>query len=101
MYASVPGTSPCSVSVSASVHQREAEVEDARGDLRAVGEEDVRRLDVAVEDPGRVRVREPLADLRARLDRVVVVQLPRAHCLAERLAGDVLVRDVDVPRVVR
>ena len=101
MYASVPGTSPCSVSVSASLHLREAEVEDACRDLRTVGEEDVRRLHVTVEDPRRVRVRQPVADLRARLDRGRVVQLVRAQRLAEGLAGNELVRDVDVARVVR
>ena len=65
------------------------------------GKQDVRRLHVAVQDPGRVRVGKPFADLRARLDRRGVVQVAGAQRLAERLARDVLVGDVDVPRVAR
>ena len=77
-------------------HAREPEVEEPHRDAVAVGEQDVRRLHVAVEDPGGVRVREAVADLRARLDRRVVRQLARAERLAERAARHELVRDVDV-----
>ena len=52
-----------------------------------------------MEDPGRMGMRKAVADLRAGLDRIVVGQLSRAQRLAVRLARDVLVRDVDVPRV--
>ena len=101
MYASVPGTSPCAVSVSASA-MRASPKSSSRTETRvAVGEQDVRRLDVAVEDPRAMRVREPFADLGAALDRSVVVQLPGAQRLAERASGDELVGDVDVARVAR
>ena len=75
------------------------EVEQPDRELLALGEQNVRRLDVAVDDPARVRVRERLEDLRAGLDRVGVVQLARSQRLAQRLSGDVLVGDVDVARV--
>ena len=80
-------------------HLREPEVEDARRYAIAVGEEDVRRLDVAVEDPGGMRVGQAVAHLRARLDRSLVLQLPGPQRLAVGAAGDEFVRDVDVPRV--
>jgi len=101
MYASVPGTSPCSVSVSASGHLGEPEVEHARRDPLAVRQEDVRRLDVAVEDPRRMSVREAVAYLRARLDRRILRQLAGTQRLAIGTAGDELVGDVDVLRVAR
>ena len=99
MYASVPGHVARLGQRLGVGHLREPEVEHARRDALAVGEEDVRRLDVAVEDPGRMRVREAVADLRAGLDRRVVRQLPVAQRLAEGVAGDELVGDVDVARV--
>ena len=80
-------------------HLREPKVEHARRHPVAVREQDVRGLDVAVQDPGRMCVREAVADLRAGLDRLVVRELPGAQRLAVRLAGDELVRDVDVARV--
>ncbi len=80
-------------------HLREPEVEHARRDMVVVGQEDVRGLDVAMQDPGRMCMRKAVAHLRAGLDRVVVGQLSGAQRLAVRLARDELVRDVDVPRV--
>src|SRR5262249_26638552 len=65
----------------------------------AAREGDVRRLDVAVEDPRRMRVGEALAHLRARFDRHLVRQHPVAQRLAIRAAGDELVGDVDVSRI--
>ena len=88
-----------SVSVSASAICASPKSSTRAETCVAVGEEDVRRLDVAMEDPGRMCVRKAVADLRAGLDRVVVGQLPGAQRLAVRLARDELVRDVDVPRV--
>jgi hypothetical protein len=44
-------------------------------------------------------VRERLQDLGSRLDRGGVVQLARAQGLSQRLAGNVLVGDVDVAAV--
>jgi hypothetical protein len=52
-----------------------------------------------VDDPVRVRMREAFEHLRSRLDRVGVVQLAGPQRLAHRLAGHVLVGDVDVARV--
>jgi hypothetical protein len=66
-----------------------------------MGEEDVRRLHVAMQDPGGVRVGEPVANLRTRLDRDGVGQLTGPYRLAEGAAGNELVRDVDVPGVAR
>ena len=77
-------------------HLREPEVEHPRRDPVAVHEEDVRGLDVAVEDSGGVGVGEPVADLRAGLDRRVLGQPTVAQRLAEGVPGDELVRDVDV-----
>ena len=61
-------------------HLGEAEVEQPHVDLvrlrvEVLGEEDVRRLDVAVDDPLAVGVRERLRDLRGDLDRRRVVEL--------------------------
>ena len=83
-----------------AVELGEPEVEQADRDLVAVLEQDVRRLDVAVDDPGSVRVRERVEHLGGDLDGVFVRELVRAHRLAHRSARDVLVGDVDVARVV-
>ncbi len=82
-------------------HLREPEVEQPHVDLVALGEQHVRRLDVAVDDPAPVRVRERLEHLRGDLDRAAVVELAGRERLAQRLARDVLVGDVDVARVAR
>ena len=82
-------------------HSGEAEVEELRRHAIALREKDVRRLHVAMEDPRSVRVREPLRDLRARLDGAGVVERAGAQGLAEGAAGDELVRDVDMPAVAR
>ena len=79
----------------------EAEVEQADRRLRPVLEQDVRRLDVAVDDSLPVRVGQAFEDLRGRLDRAGVRQLSVPRRLAHRRAGDVLVRDVDVVAVAR
>ncbi len=73
---------------------RDAEVDDLGrrvGARRALGEEDIARLDVAVDHPERVGRREPAADLgsdvgrSARRERLVAPQP-----LLERLAGEQL-----------
>ena len=94
-----PGHVACGGERLRALGLREPEVEQADGDLLAVREEHVRRLDVAVHDPPRVRVREPLEHLRTRLDSVPVAQLAGPERVAQRPAGRVLVRHVDVPRV--
>ncbi len=76
--------------------RREPEVEQADGHAGVVGELDVGRLDVAVDDPAAVRVREPLRKLGAGLDQVGVAELLRAEGVAESAPGRVFVRDVDV-----
>ena len=81
--------------------EREAEVEEPDREVDAVREQDVRRLHVAVDDPARVRVREPLEDLRGRFDRVGVVELAALERVTQRAAGDVLVGDVHVAFVPR
>ena len=75
MYASVPHVSDGRQRVGL-VHLGQSEVEEADGDRVPLGEQDVRRLDVAVDDAARVRVREPLADLRGGLDGGRVVDGP-------------------------
>ena len=102
MYASVPGTSPClGQRLGLGHHAGEPEVEHARRHALAVGKQHVRRLDVAVEDSGRVGVGEAVADLRARLDRRLVRETAFAQRLAERAARHELVGDVDMARVAR
>ena len=75
--------------------EREAEVEDPHRAV-LVGEQDVRGLHVAVDDAARVRVGEPVENLRCRLDRRFVVELAALERVPERAARDVLVGDVDV-----
>ena len=75
---------------------RQTEVEHPDGDVPPLCEQHVRRLDVAVNDPARVRVRECLEDLSARLDRGVVIELAAPKRLAEGPARHVLVGDVDM-----
>ena len=80
-------------------HPCEAEVEQPHRDAVAVGEQHVRRLHVAVEDPGGMSVRQAVADLAARLERRRVVQLAGAECLPKRAPRHELVGDVDMPGV--
>ena len=77
----------------------EAEVEQLDRDLGALLDEHVRRLHVAMDDPARVGVREPVQHLRGRLDGVAVVDGSVAERVPECPAGDVLVGDVDVALV--
>ena len=83
------------------VELREPEVEHADSHLVAFLEEDVGRLDVAVDDPAAVRVGEPVEDLGGRLHARGVVELGASHRLSQRPPADVLVRDVDVSLVTR
>ena len=69
------------------LHLGEPEVEDGRRDPGTFREQHVRRLDVTVDDPAPVRVREGLEHLRARLDGVGVVELAASQRLAERPPG--------------
>jgi len=78
---------------------REPEVEHADRDARAFGEQDVRRLDVAVHDAALMCMREPVEDLNRGFDRRRVVELAAAHRLAERSARNVLIRDVHGLRI--
>src|SRR5213079_3168031 len=82
-------------------HPCEPEVEYPHRHVLALGEEHVRRLDVTVEDAGRVSVRERLADLRAGLDRVAILERAGPQRLPHGPAGNELVRDVHVPRIAR
>ena len=82
-------------------HLRQPEVEEPHVDVRRLGEQHVRRLDVAVDDPAAVRVRERVGDLAAHLERGAVVELSGAERLAHRASRHVLVGDVDVGRVTR
>ena len=75
MYASVPGTSPTAVSVSASAISARPKSKSRTETRVLLGEQHVRRLHVAVDDPARVREREPLEHLRRRLDGALVAEL--------------------------
>ena len=97
----MPGTSPIAVSVSNSAICASPKSSSRTSTPVALGEQDVRRLDVAVDDPAAVRVRERLEHLRGDLDRAAVAELARGERLAQRAAGDVLVGDVDVARIAR
>ena len=77
-------------------HQGQAEVEETHRDALLLGEQHVRRLHVAMDDPARVREREALEHLGSRLDRAFVPELMCAQRLPKRLARDVLVRDIEV-----
>ena len=82
-------------------HLREPEVEEPHVDHLALGEQDVGRLDVAVDDSPAVRVRERLEHLRRDLDGAAIVELARGERLPHRPARDVLVGDVDVAGIAR
>ena len=77
----------------------EPEVEHTDRDVSSLREQHIRRLDVPVDDPTRVRVRECLEHLSRRLDGGAVVELSAAESLAEGASRDVLVGDVDVPGI--
>ena len=83
-----------------AVELREPEVEELDRDRVGVLEQDVRRLDVAVDDARPMCVRQRLEHLSRDLDRLVVADVVGAKRLADGAAGDVLVCDVHVPRVV-
>ena len=83
------------------VHSRKSEVEQADRDLVALGEQDVRGLDVAVDDSVCMGVRERLADLRGDLEGGRVVDRAFPKRLPQRSTRHVLVGDVDVAGVPR
>jgi hypothetical protein len=80
------------VAAGGAAQPREAEVEDphvlAGADL--LGDHDVRRLDVAVGDPLRVRVREARDDLAGERERAHGQQRALVHDLPQGAAGDEL-----------
>jgi hypothetical protein len=85
----------------------EPEVEDLDvvGATLPLAQHDVGRLDVAVNDPARVRLAEALEHLRRDRHEVREAQAgPPTHEAVERVAGDVLHHDegasVDAPEVV-
>jgi hypothetical protein len=80
------------------LHLGDAEIEDLRDLLvvvRVANEEDVLRLEIAMDDPALVRAREPAADLLEDLRRVLKAHATEAlDALVERLAGEQLHDDV-------
>ena len=100
MYASVPGHVADRGQRLLRLDLREPEVEEPDGDARSPSasrtfEGFTSRWTI----PLRVRVREAVEHLRRRLERGRVVQPAAAHRVAHRLAGHVLVGDVDVALV--
>ncbi len=83
-----------------AVELGETEVEEADREVVAILDEDVRGLDVAVDDSGPMGVRERIEDLSRDLDSVAIGERSGANRLAERPPGHVLVCDVDVARIV-
>ena len=83
-----------------AVELREPEIEQPHGDLVAILEQDVRRLHVAMDDSGAMCVREGVEHLRGGGDRILVRESTRADRVAHGATRHVLVRDVDVARVV-
>src|SRR5439155_16758002 len=65
---------------------RETEIGERHGSVRV--EQEVRRFDVAMENPLVVERVEPLAELRCEIDRLVQAQAPGvAQALCQRAAG--------------
>ena len=83
-----------------AVELGETEVEEADREVVAILDEDVRGLDVAVDDSGPMGMRERIEDLSRDLDSVAIGERSGTNRLAERSSGHVLVCDVDVARVV-
>ncbi len=83
-----------------AVELREPEIEQPHGDLVAIFEQDVRRLHVTMDDSGAMRVRERVEHLCGGGDRVLVRERARTDRVSHGAPRHVLVRDVDVPRVV-
>ena len=93
MYATVPRVAPWPVSVPAVVRDRQAscsigsiglgqaEIENLH--LSAIGHEDVRRLDVAMNDPGRMSGIQGVGELRAQFQDFLAFEAPpfRQSCL--------------------
>jgi hypothetical protein len=79
----------------------EPEVEQANRHLVALGEQDVRGLDITVDDAAPVCVRQRLEHLGSGLDRSRIVKLACPHRLAQVPSRNVLVGDVDVLVVAR
>ena len=98
----MPTTSPVRVSASLAGDPRDAEVGQlgrGRRAAGALGDEDVQRLDVAVHDAARVRVRERVAERDADLDaRRGPTARPRASSCASVAPRDELGDQVDAPR---
>ena len=83
-----------------AVELRQTEVEKADRDRVAVLQEDVRRLDVTVDDARPVRMGERVENLRGDLDGATVTYVVSTEGVADGSPRDVLVGDVDVARVV-
>ena len=99
MYASVPGTSPTAVSVSASSNWARPKSSSRIEIVGAFLDEHVRRLHVAVDDPERCAWASASRICAAASTASRSPSLPAAQRLAQRAALHVLVGDVDVAAV--
>ena len=83
-----------------AVELGEPEVQQADGDLVPLLEQEIGGLDVSMDDSRPVRMGEGVEHLGGDFDGFLVREAVRAHRLAQGPPGDVLVRDVDVARIV-
>ena len=97
MYPGVPSTASVRVSVaSPRVEAREPEVEHGDPLELLVAQEEVRGLDVAMDDAARVRDAERLGDAAHEGDGVAKTDRPARDARGERLALEPLHRDVEL-----
>ncbi len=83
-----------------AVELGEPEVQQADGDLVPLLEQEIGGLDVSMDDSRPVRMGEGVEHLGGDFDGFLVREAVRAHRLAQGPPGHVLVRDVDVARIV-
>ena len=76
-------------------HLRQAEIQNLR--MSALGDEDIRRLDVAVDDPRRVSCVKRVCDLNSQSQQLIGRKRPAIDPLAKRLPLEILHGDERSP----
>src|SRR5207247_11435730 len=77
---------------------RQTEIQDLR--LPARGDEDIRRLDVAMNDPSLMGGVKCVGDLKSQVEAVLSLQRPGGDVPLERFAFQVLHADTGLPLVL-